>query len=263
MLPRVLPFVILAQGVLSGELEVGRAVQAAGAFTAVLAADAPGRGLIVTLDAAPQQGAPAPSGTARQRRLFPPQDLGLLAAPDRDDWNKPDLIMDLLGIADGAVVADLGAGGGWFTTRLARRVGPNGLVLAQDIQEQMIEAINRRVQQDGLTNVRTVLGTPTDPKLPSGIDVVLNRKDGCARFELPEDRMGDIVVVSGGPKGSKVIGTSRDKHDLSGLNEPLRSHGGLTEQEVPVIANRKFKDAPAMLRNFDAFALGCNNIVEA
>ncbi len=95
-----------------------------------------------------------------------------------------------------------------------------------------------------------------------GIDVVLNRTDGCARFELPEDRLGDIIVVSGGPKGSKVIGTSCDKHDLSGLNEPLRSHGGLTEQEVPVIANRKLKNLPAQLRNFDAFALGCNHIVE-
>ena len=96
-----------------------------------------------------------------------------------------------------------------------------------------------------------------------GIDVVLDKHDGCARFELPEDRMGDIIVVSGGPKGSKVIGTSANKHDLSGLNEPLRSHGGLTEQEIPVIANRKFRNAPAALRNFDAFALGCNNIVEA
>ena len=95
-----------------------------------------------------------------------------------------------------------------------------------------------------------------------GIDVVLDKTDGCARFELPEDRMGDIIVVSGGRNGSKVIGTSHDKHDLSGLNEPLRSHGGLTEQEVPVIANRKFKNLPAQLRNFDAFALGCNHIVE-
>ena len=95
-----------------------------------------------------------------------------------------------------------------------------------------------------------------------GIDVVLDRHDGCARFELPGDRMGDIIAVSGGPEGTRVIGTSRDKHDLSGLNEPLRSHGGLTEQEVPVIANRKFKNLPAQLRNFDAFALGCNHIVE-
>ena len=99
-------------------------------------------------------------------------------------------------------------------------------------------------------------------KAQSGIDVVLNKAGGCVRFELPEDRMGDVIVVSGGPKGSKVIGTSRGGHDLSGLNEPLRSHGGLTEQEIPVIANRKFKNLPERLRNFDAFALGCNHIVE-
>ena len=91
-----------------------------------------------------------------------------------------------------------------------------------------------------------------------GIDVVLNRSEGCKRFELPEDRMGDLVVVSGGPKGSKVIGTSANKHDLSGLNEPLRSHGGLTEQTVPVMINRKTHDLPAHLRNFDAFYIGCN-----
>jgi ubiquinone/menaquinone biosynthesis C-methylase UbiE len=76
--------------------------------------------------------------------------------------------MDALGIADGAVVADLGAGGGWFTVRLARRVGPNGLVYAEDIQPQMIEAIARRIDREGLRNVRTVLGTPDDPHLPAG-----------------------------------------------------------------------------------------------
>jgi len=123
--------------------------------------------------AAPPQQTASRTPAPRQKKLFPPQDLGLLSAPDRDDWSKPDLIMDVLGIADGAVVADLGAGGGWFTIRLARRVGPNGLVYAQDIQPQMIEAINRRVQQEGLTNVRTVLGTPTDPRLPGGLDAVL------------------------------------------------------------------------------------------
>ena len=97
----------------------------------------------------------------------------------------------------------------------------------------------------------------------SGIDVVLDRVKGCARFELPEDRMGDIFVLSGGNTGSKVIGTSRNKHDLSGLNEPLRSHGGLTEQTVPIIINRKVQDLPKPLRNFDAFFIGCNCIIEA
>ena len=75
---------------------------------------------------------------------------GCSKRPIARQWQKPDQIMDALGIADGAVVADLGAGGGWFTMRLARRVGPNGLVYAEDIQPQMIEAISRRVQREDL-----------------------------------------------------------------------------------------------------------------
>lgn len=82
--------------------------------------------------------------------------------------------MDALGIADGAAVADLGAGGGWFTIRLARRVGPNGVVYAEDIQPQMIESIQRRVEREGLKNVVTVQGTPVDPRLPGeALDAVL------------------------------------------------------------------------------------------
>src|SRR5688500_4715073 len=83
-------------------------------------------------------------------RLFKPKDLGLLEGPDRDAWQRPDQIMDELGIAEGSVVADLGAGGGWFTIRLARRVGPNGVVYAEDIQHEMIEAMKRRVERLGL-----------------------------------------------------------------------------------------------------------------
>ena len=83
--------------------------------------------------------------------------------------------MDALRIADGSVVADLGAGGGWFTVRLARRVGPNGIVYAEDIQHQMIESINRRVEREGLQKrVITKLGTAADPGLPQGaLDAVL------------------------------------------------------------------------------------------
>jgi ubiquinone/menaquinone biosynthesis C-methylase UbiE len=107
--------------------------------------------------------------TAQERRhgrIFPPKSLGELEGPDREAWQKPELIMDALGIADGGVVADLGAGGGWFTVRLARRVGPQGVVYAEDVQREMIEAIERRMQREGLRNVRTVLGTLDDPKLP-------------------------------------------------------------------------------------------------
>jgi ubiquinone/menaquinone biosynthesis C-methylase UbiE len=110
----------------------------------------------------------------RGRRLFPPEELGVLEGPDRDAWQKPDLIMDALGIGEGSVVADVGAGGGWFTVRLARRVGPNGTVFAEDLQRQMLEAIKRRVGREGLTNVEYVQGSPDDPRLPPGrLDAVL------------------------------------------------------------------------------------------
>jgi phosphonoacetate hydrolase len=84
------------------------------------------------------------------------------------------------------------------------------------------------------------------------ITLVVGREEGCARFELPEDRMGDIILISG---ENKTIGTSEHRHNLAALDEPLRSHGGLTEQKVPFIVNRMMKDLPdePVLRNFDAF----------
>jgi predicted methyltransferase len=110
----------------------------------------------------------------RTGHLFPPANLGLLESPDRDAWQKPDQIMDALGIAEGSKVADIGPGAGWFTIRLARRVGPNGVVYAEDVQPQMLEATRRRVSREGLKNVETRLGTSTDPHLPrQALDAIL------------------------------------------------------------------------------------------
>ncbi|MBZ9951677.1 MULTISPECIES: phosphonoacetate hydrolase [unclassified Mesorhizobium] len=85
-----------------------------------------------------------------------------------------------------------------------------------------------------------------------GIMLVVDSPTACERFELPADRIGDIVLIS---TQNKTIGTSEHRHDLAALNEPLRSHGGLTEQEVPFIVNRVLADLPdePVLRNFDAF----------
>jgi phosphonoacetate hydrolase len=91
-----------------------------------------------------------------------------------------------------------------------------------------------------------------------GIDVVLGRDEASARFELPANRIGDLVVVS---ERLTVIGSRRARHDLSGLDAPLRSHGGLSEQRVPLIANRASPSLPARRwRNFDAFDLGLNHL---
>ena len=93
----------------------------------------------------------------------------------------------------------------------------------------------------------------------AGVELVLSRETACARFELPPDRVGDLVIVS---ERLTVLGSSVARHDLSGLDVPLRSHGGVSEQRVPLIANR-----PALSlqpgrrwRNFDAFDLALNHL---
>ena len=92
------------------------------------------------------------------------------------------------------------------------------------------------------------------------IELAVDRVTGCKKFELPEDRLGDVIVVS---ERNTAIGSAQTKHDLSGLTVPLRSHGGMTEQKVPVILNRKIKALPAgyRLRNFSAFDLALNYAV--
>ena len=92
----------------------------------------------------------------------------------------------------------------------------------------------------------------------AGMELVLTRTQAAERFELPADRIGDLVAVSG---RFTVIGTSAARHDLSALEVPLRSHGGISEQRVPLILNRALPglDRQRRLRNFDAFDLALNH----
>jgi len=91
----------------------------------------------------------------------------------------------------------------------------------------------------------------------TGIEQVLSRAEAAAKFELPADRIGDIVVVS---ERSVVLGTAASRHDLSALELPLRSHGGVSEQRVPLLLNRRIEglDGERRWRNFDAFDLALN-----
>jgi ubiquinone/menaquinone biosynthesis C-methylase UbiE len=149
--------------------------------------------------------------------------------------------MDALGIGEGSHVADIGAGGGWFTIRLARRVGPNGLVYAEDIQPQMIEAIERRVKRENLRNVRTVRGAALDPKLPPGkLDaaliveaynemeqpIVLLRNVG--RALKPEGRLGIIEHKKDGfgpgPELDERVDPERVIRDAGSAGLRLISH---------------------------------------
>ena len=169
---------------------------------------------------------------AQHARLFPPESLGLLEGPDRDAYQRPDQIMDALQIGENSVVADLGAGGGWFTVRLARRV-QNGRVYAEDVQPQMIQAIERRVQREGLEKiVRMVLGTQTDPKIPEPLDAVLI-VDTYHEMEQPVALLRNVARAL---KPTGVIGIVNYKKDGGGP-------GPLMEERVD--PERVIRDARA------------------
>ena len=101
-------------------------------------------------------------------------DLSIFDSPGRAQRLHIDRVMDILGIAAGKSIADIGAGSGWFTVRAARRVGPSGTVYAVDINPEAIRYLDGRVQKQALQNVKTILSKPDDPMLPKeALDAVL------------------------------------------------------------------------------------------
>jgi predicted methyltransferase len=104
-------------------------------------------------------------------------DLSIFEEPGREQRLQIDRVMDLLHIKPGSTVADIGAGGGWFSVRAARRVAPNGRVIAEEINPKAIASIQQRAKHEHLGNIETLLGTPDDPKLaPNSLDAALMLK---------------------------------------------------------------------------------------
>lgn len=92
--------------------------------------------------------------------------------PARDEWQKPDLVVKSLGLAEDAVVADIGAGTGYFAVRLARAL-PRGKVFGVDVEPDMVRYLRERAHKEGLPNLVSLLSPPDDPKLPEAVDMVL------------------------------------------------------------------------------------------
>jgi cyclopropane fatty-acyl-phospholipid synthase-like methyltransferase len=123
-----------------------------------------------------QSAPPAPEPQQKPRKTSTPYtgDLSVFDSPGRDERLQIDRVMDILEIAPGKTVADIGAGSGWFTVRAARRVTETGRVYAVDINPAATRYIDNRAQKEGLHNVKTVLGKSDDPQLPANtIDSVL------------------------------------------------------------------------------------------
>jgi len=150
-----------------------------------------------------------------------------LVRPEREAEEAPDKALDAIGIARDASVADIGAGAGYFTWRLAERVGPAGKVYANDIQPEMLALLRKNIDARHLTNVETVLGVVDDPKLPAGrMDLVL-LVDVYHEFTEPE-KMLRKMRESLKPDGRLVLLEYR-KEDP---NVPIRPEHKMSVAEV-------------------------------
>jgi SAM-dependent methyltransferase len=109
-----------------------------------------------------------------------------LDRPERVEEEEPDIALDALKLAPGSTVADVGAGSGYMSVKMAKRVGPTGKVYANDIQPQMLALLRQRLAREKITNIETVLGTVDDPKLPAGaLDLIL-MVDVYHEFQQPQ-----------------------------------------------------------------------------
>ncbi|MBK9170588.1 MAG: class I SAM-dependent methyltransferase [Bryobacterales bacterium] len=167
---------------------------------------------------------------ATGRRIAPVMGFGgadWLVRPERVEEEEPDKALDAIGIAAGSTVGDVGAGVGYFTWRLAERVGPKGKVYANDIQPRMIEALKRNLAARDITNVEAILSTPDDPRLPArSLDLIL-MVDVYHEFARPEVMLRKMRAALK-PDGRLVLLEYR-KEDP---NVPIRHEHKMSVPEV-------------------------------
>jgi ubiquinone/menaquinone biosynthesis C-methylase UbiE len=168
-----------------------------------------------------------------------------LVRPERESEEHPDEALDALKIPKGAVVADVGAGVGYFTWRLAHRVGPSGVVYGEDIQPEMFDKLNKNMLDRNITNVRPVLGTIADPKLPKdALDLVI-LVDVYHEFSEPEkmlDRIreslkpnGRLVLLEYRAEDPKVPIRPEHKMTVKQVREEVQPEGFKFEQSIEIL----------------------------
>ena len=163
----------------------------------------------------------------RIAQVMGPGGADWLVRPERQSEEHPDEALDALKIPKGATVADIGAGVGYFTWRLAEHVGPQGVVYGEDIQQSMLDQLRKNMRERKIENVRPVLGKIDDPKLPeASVDLVL-LVDVYHEFSEPEkmlDRMREALK----PNGRLVLLEYRGEDP----NVPIRPEHKMTVKQV-------------------------------
>ena len=173
------------------------------------------------------------------------ESAGWLVRPERASEEHPDQALDAIGIQEGTTVADVGAGAGYFTWRVAERVGIHGVVFGEDIQAGMLDQLWRNARARGLSNVRVVLGTAEDPKLPRGsIDVAL-LVNVYHEFAEPEKMLehirealkpqGRLVIVEYRAEDPNVPVRAEQKMTLGDLRSEVQAEGFVFERVNEVL----------------------------
>ena len=147
-------------------------------------------------------------------------DLSIFEEPGRDQRLQIARVMDLLQLKPGSTIADIGAGGGWFSVRAARRVAPGGRVIAEEINPKAIAYIQQRAQREHLADIKTLLGTPDDPKLaPNSLDAALMLK---VYHEIAHPQLVLANLRTALKPGARFGIIDRNGNGANhGLNEPI------------------------------------------
>jgi len=150
-----------------------------------------------------------------------------LERPERAEEERPEILLSALELKPGMTVADIGAGTGYYSWRMAQRVGAGGTVYAVDIQPEMIKLLEEQMSRRGIANVKAMLGTPTDPGLPSaGIDLAL-MVDVYHELEYPYEMLA--VIVRALKPGGRLVFVEFKSGDASVPIKPLHT---MTETQV-------------------------------
>jgi ubiquinone/menaquinone biosynthesis C-methylase UbiE len=170
---------------------------------------------------------------------------GWLERPEREDEEAPSKALDALDLKPGMVVADIGAGSGYYASRIAKRVGPTGRVYATDIQPGMIEILDRRIKSEGLSNVTTILGGMDDPRLPpASIDLAI-MVDVYHELQQPQlflQRLtgackpgGRLVLLEFRKEDPKVPILEVHKMSVAEVKQELEAEGFVLDKVIDVL----------------------------
>ena len=170
---------------------------------------------------------------------------GWLERPEREDEEAPSKALDALELKPGMVVADIGAGSGYYSSRIAKRVGPTGRVIATDIQPGMIEILDRRIRMEGLSNITTVLGGMDDPRLPpASVDLAI-MVDVYHELQQPQvflQRLkgafkpgGRLVLLEFRKEDPKVPILEVHKMSVAEVKQELEAEGFVLDKVIDVL----------------------------